>query len=123
MKIFVTGGHGFIGSRVVRQLVGKGHEVRCLVRSTSKTHRIDDLTYERFVGDVRDKASLVEGMKGTDACIHLASVSSWNEIRSDALEATIIDGTRNILEGAKLGGAKRVVFVSSAVAINGSKEP
>jgi dihydroflavonol-4-reductase len=123
MKIFVTGGHGFIGSRVVHMLIQNGHEVRCLVRATSKTHRIDGLAVQRFVGDVRDKASLVEGMKGTDACIHLASVSSWNEIRSDALEATIIDGTKNILEAAKEAGAKRVVFVSSALAVNGSKDP
>src|SRR5438067_7305285 len=110
MQIFFTGGHGFSGSRVVRQLVQQGHEVRCLVRKTSKTHRIDDLAIEKFVGDVRDHASLVEGMKGTDACIHLASVSSWNEIRSEALEATIIDGTKNIFEAAKSAGSKRVVF-------------
>jgi dihydroflavonol-4-reductase len=123
MRIFVTGGHGFIGSRVVRRLVEKGHQVRCLVRKSSKTHRIDDLPFERVMGDVREKASLVEGMKATEACIHLASVSSWTEIRSSALESTIIDGTQNILEAAKEAESKRVLFVSSAVAINGSKEP
>ena len=62
MKVFVTGGNGFIGSRVVRQLHAQGHEVRCLVRETSKTHRIDMVPFERHVGDVRDVDSLVAGM-------------------------------------------------------------
>jgi dihydroflavonol-4-reductase len=123
MQIFLTGGHGFIGSRVVRQLVAQGHEVRCLVREKSKTHRIDDLPFARFVGDVREKSTLKAAMQGAKACIHLASVSSWNEIRSPALEATIVDGTRNVLESAKEAGLERVVYVSSILGINGSSEP
>src|SRR5262245_18248192 len=123
MRIFLTGGHGFIGSRVTRLLSGRGHPVRCLLREKSKTHRIDDVTFERAKGDVRDKASLVEAMKGNDACIHLASVSSWKDIRSGALEPTIIDGTRNLLDAAKEAGVKRVVFVSSILAVNASAEP
>jgi dihydroflavonol-4-reductase len=123
MDVFLTGGHGFIGSRVVHQLAAKGHTIRCLVRASSKTHRIDDVPFKRFVGDVRDAASLVDGMRGADACIHLASVSNWTEMQSDALEATIIDGTRNILEAAKQAGLKRLVYVSSLLAVNGSKEP
>lgn len=123
MRIFLTGGHGFIGSRVTRFLSKRGHNLVCLVREKSKTHRIDDLTFERAKGDVRDKASLVAGMRGSDAVIHLASVSSWKDIRSGALEPTIIDGTRNILDAAKEAGVKRVVFVSSILAVNASTEP
>lgn len=123
MRIFLTGGHGFIGSRVTRLLLGKGHTVRCLLREKSKTHRIADLSFERASGDVREKKTLVEGMRGADACIHLASVSSWKDLRSGILEATIIDGTRNLLEAAKEAGVKRVVFVSSILAVNASKEP
>ncbi len=123
MKVFVTGGHGFIGSRVVRRLVGIGHEVRCLVRASSKTHRIDDVTWERAVGDVRDRTAVAAGMQGCDACIHLASVSSWEAMKTGAVEATIAEGTRHVLDAAKEKGARRVVFVSSAAAINGSRSP
>src|SRR5688572_21268202 len=123
MRIFLTGGHGFIGSRVTRSLITRGHDVRLLLREKSKTHRVDDLTFERARGDVRERSSLVEGMRGSDACIHLASVSSWKDLRSDLLEATIIEGTKNLLEAAREAGVKRVVFVSSILAINGSAQP
>jgi dihydroflavonol-4-reductase len=123
VKVFVTGGNGFIGSRVVRQLVAAGHDVRCLLRETSDTLRIDDLSFERFIGDVRDRASLVEGMQGADGCIHLASVSSWADMRSDALETTIIDGTRHVLDCALEAGVGRFVYISSTIAVNGSIDP
>lgn len=123
MRILVTGGHGFIGSRVVARLVASGHDVRCVVRSTSQTHRIDAIRWERAEGDVRDRAQMVSAMKDCDACIHLASISSWEAMKSDALESTILLGTRNVLEAAAEAGAKRVVFVSTAAAINGSKTP
>lgn len=123
MKIFVTGGHGFIGSRVVARLLDEGHEVRCLVRESSQTHRIDHLTWERHAGDVRDRASLEAGMQGTDAVIHLASVSSWADMRSAVLEETVLGGTENVVEAAKAAKVKRVVFVSSSMAVNATPQP
>jgi dihydroflavonol-4-reductase len=121
MKVFVTGGNGFIGSRVVRQLVEAGHEVRCLLRETSNTGRIDGLAYERHLGDVRDAASLVAGMAGCDGAIHLASLSSWEAIRSPLMREIVIDGTKNLLAAAEAAGGARVVFVSSVTAINATK--
>ena len=62
-KIFITGGNGFIGSRVVHHLIEKGIAVRCLLRSTSKTDRIDGLPFEPVIGDIRDVALLEGGME------------------------------------------------------------
>jgi dihydroflavonol-4-reductase len=123
MKVFVTGGNGFIGSRVVRQLTESGHQVTCLLRPSSKTARIDGLPYERCEGDVRDQASLETGMAGQDAVIHLASISSWAQIRSDALETVVIQGTRHAIKAAAKSNVGRFVHVSSATAINGSHTP
>ena len=123
MKVFVTGGNGFIGSRVVRSLHAQGHEVRCLVRETSKTHRIDMVPFERHIGDVRDVDSLAAGMEGCDGVIHLASISSWDQIRSPIMRTVVIDGTRNVLEAAQRSGNLRTVFVSTCAAVNGTTEP
>lgn len=123
MKVFVTGGNGFIGSRVVRQLCEAGHQVRCLLRETSDTRRIDDLDFERFYGDVRNADSLAEGMRGMDGCIHLASISAWSQMNSSVLEETILDGTRNVLDAAEKAGNVRIVYASSVIAVNASDEP
>jgi dihydroflavonol-4-reductase len=123
MKVFVTGGNGFIGSRVVRQLHAQGHQVRCLVRETSKTHRIDMVPFEPHIGDVRDVDSLVAGMDGCDGVIHLASISSWDQIRSPIMRIVVIDGTRNVMEAALRSDGLRTVFVSTCAAINGTVEP
>jgi dihydroflavonol-4-reductase len=123
LKIFVTGGNGFIGSRVVRRLCLRGHAVRCLLRPASPTRRIDDLSFERQLGDLRDRASLERGLDGCSACIHLASVSSWEEIASPDLEATVVEGTSNLLAACAGTTVKRLVYISSAAAINGSAEP
>jgi dihydroflavonol-4-reductase len=126
MKVFVTGGNGFIGSVVVRTLIAEGHSVRCLVRKTSKTDRIDGLSWERAEGDVRDAASMKAGMAGCQGVIHLASLSNWNDIDSPLMDEVVEKGTRNLLDAAlSFPPAERpkVVFVSSILAVNGSYEP
>jgi dihydroflavonol-4-reductase len=123
VRVFVTGGNGFIGSRVVRRLVGDGHDVRCLLRPSSRTHRIDDLTFERIVGDLADREALERGAADCDGCIHLAGISSWDEIASPDVEETIVGGTRRVLEAVRTVPGPRFVYVSSAAAVNGSDGP
>jgi dihydroflavonol-4-reductase len=122
MKVFVTGGHGFIGSVVVRALLAEGHTVRCLVREGSKTERIDGLAWERATGDVRDPACVAKAMEGCDGAIHLASLSNWNDIDSPLMKDVVEGGTRHILDAAAKTGA-RVVFVSSVLAVAGATTP
>jgi dihydroflavonol-4-reductase len=122
-KILVTGGNGFIGSRVVRELCARGYAVRCLLRTTSDTSRIDDLEIERVYGDVRDRASVEASMEGVAGCIHLAAVVAWSLMRSPVLEETIVEGTRNVLDAIAPNSHVRLVYVSSAIAINASHEP
>jgi dihydroflavonol-4-reductase len=126
MKVFVTGGNGFIGSVVVRKLAAEGHAVTCLLRSTSNTSRLAGARYRRADGDVRDAESLraaMTGMERGDAVIHLASLSSWDLIDSPEMKDTVLGGTRNVLEAARALGNPRVVFVSSVTAVGATARP
>jgi 8-amino-7-oxononanoate synthase len=124
-KVFVTGASGFIGARVVRALVERGIEVRCLLRPTSRTTRLDGLRYERHRGDLHDVRALERGAAGCDAVIHLACASSWSDIRraGPRLRDIAVDGTRNVLEAARKSGVRSFVHVSSVAAVNGSEVP
>ena len=123
MRVFVTGGNGFIGSVVVRRLVERGDVVRCLIRSHSQTERIDDVPFERVIGDVRDPTSLREGAAGCDAIVHLAGLSAWKDIHSPSMPEVVVGGTRNVLKAAREVDHPRVVCVSSSVAVNGTPAP
>lgn len=123
MHIFVTGGNGFIGSHVVKKLISEGHQVTCLLRQTSDTKRLNSLPYKPALGDVRDFKSILSGMTGCDSVIHLASLSSWNDIVSPKMHEIVVGGSKNVFEAAKQLGNLKTVFVSSAAAINGTDTP
>lgn len=123
MKVFVTGGNGFIGSWTVRKLIAAGHDVRCLLRPTSRTDRIDDLPIERVTGDVRDLGSVHAGMSGCDATIHLAAPGGWDADDPSTLRRVIEGGTHNVIVAAESLASHRVVIVSSTAAINASDTP
>src|SRR5579872_2228242 len=116
MKILVTGGNGFIGSVVVRDLVAAGHTVVCLLRSTSNTERVDDLPIERAEGDVRDFVSVRTAMCGCAATIHLAAPGGWGNDDPATLRQVIEGGTENVLSAAAERRGHRVVYVSSTAA-------
>jgi len=62
-------------------------------------------------------------MDGCDGTVHLAGLSSWSDIDSRALSDVVENGTRHVLDAASRLRAHRVVFVSSATAVNGSDTP
>jgi dihydroflavonol-4-reductase len=122
-RIFVTGGNGFIGSRVVRALSTRGYPVRCLLRPGSRTRRIADIQYEPHRGDILEPASLLRGMAGCAGVVHLAGIASWEHIRSPSMRQVVVEGTRHVLEAARDAGVSRTVYVSSAAAVASSAEP
>ncbi|HEY2838517.1 MAG TPA: NAD-dependent epimerase/dehydratase family protein [Pirellulales bacterium] len=123
MLVFLTGGNGFIGSSVARALVEQGHRVRCLVRANSHVDRLKDIPWQRIEGDVRDKSIVLRGMQGCDAAIHLAGPSNWGMINSPLMRDIGIKGVSNMLSAAEKQCGVRMVFVSSIVAVNGTKRP
>ncbi len=125
MRLFVTGGNGFIGSTVVRRLVEAGDEVVCLVRSSSNTARIDALgpSVARVVGDVRDADSFRVAMSQCDATIHLAAPGGWGSDSPALLRDVIEGGMRQVLDVARELGDHRTVVVSSTAAVAASSVP
>lgn len=120
-KIFLTGATGIIGRRVVEQLTGRGDLFNCLVRPGRETSGIPkELTVH---GDILDANSLRAGMQGASHVIHLAALADWEHINSPKVRETIVEGTRNVLAAAKAAGIRRVLYVSSAAAINGTHQP
>jgi len=78
VRVFVTGGTGFIGSHLIQRLARDRHELRCLVRQTSDVRLLQEVGATLITGDVTDKASMLEGMKGCDWVVHLAAVyETW----------------------------------------------
>ena len=114
MKVLVTGASGFLGSHIAEQLTKEGHEVRALVRKSSKRDFLERLGKVEFAyGSVEDAEKVAEAVKGVDAIIHSAGLV---KARSPAeFRRTNVDGTRNMVEAAKAHAPnlKRFVFVSS----------
>src|SRR5215467_13842944 len=123
MKILVTGSNGFIGSVVVRMLRARRLDVRCLVRRTSRLDRIAHLGCELVIGDLLDFSSLQAAMRDRDVVIHLAGIAKWDLIGSPLMFDVVAGGTLNVLKAAVGSGIERMVYVSSTVAVAGTREP
>src|SRR5580700_2226438 len=113
MKCFVTGATGFLGSHVAHQLHSRGAELRLLIRPSSRTENIADLTAERVIGDLRDAESLKRGMADCEFVFHVAADYRLWAVNGQELYQSNVEGTRNILQAARDSGVRRVVYTSS----------
>jgi len=98
MKYFVTGATGFLGGALAKRLRSDGHDVRAVVRDPA---RASDLAAAGAVivrGDVSDKSSMRDAMRGVDGVFHVAGWYKLGVKDRAAAVATNIDGTRNVLE-------------------------
>lgn len=113
MKTFITGATGFIGASIVRELLKNGRAVRALVRKGSDTSNLAGLDVELWQGDLRDHASLEQGLKGCDVLYHAAAdYRLWTRDPADMYRINV-DGTTAILEAALNNQLSRVVYTSS----------
>jgi dihydroflavonol-4-reductase len=113
MKALITGGNGFIGSHLAEHLVRRGHEVTCLVRKSSDLALLAGSDVRLATGDLRDKGSLLQAVRGADYVFHLAAViraGDWNTY----YESNYV-GTKNLIEVCAERGrrVRRFAFVSS----------
>jgi dihydroflavonol-4-reductase len=116
-KILVTGGSGFVGSHLVRALLKRGEDVRCLVRESSRLDNLKDLPVEFAYGDLRDTVSLGKAMNGCKRLYHCAAdYRLWAKDPNELYESNV-NGTRNIMQAAFKAGVDRVIYTSTVGAL------
>lgn len=119
MRIFVTGGNGFIGSHLVKKLLERGDTVICLVRSPEKAGELAQMGAQLVKGDITDCASLIEPLRGAEAVVHLAAVYELGPQHVRHMRAINVEGARNVLETAAELGVPKIIHVST-VAVFGN---
>src|SRR4029078_10545469 len=95
MRIFITGATGYIGQALCRRFRAEGHEVRALVRPTSRIEPLRALGVATFVGDIADRVSMREGMSGADWVVHAAAELDPSA-SDERMTATNVTGSENV---------------------------
>ena len=115
MKIFMTGGTGFIGGHVARQLRERGDDVVALVRSPEKATALRELGCELVGGDLSDAAAIAKGMAGAEAAIHAGAVYKVGVPKSEhaAMFESNVAGTERVLDAALAASVPKLVYVST----------
>lgn len=119
----VTGGSGFLGLWLTRELCRRGHRVRLLLRRPEERTDFSDLDVEAVRGDVTDPENLMRGVSGCDVVFHLAGVVGYSRAQRQLMEKVNVEGTRNVVSACLAGKVQRLVHVSSVAAIGASRTP
>ncbi|HSR93822.1 MAG TPA: NAD-dependent epimerase/dehydratase family protein [Solirubrobacterales bacterium] len=115
MKVFATGGTGFIGGTVVRQLRDRGDDVVCLVRSPEKAAKVADLGAALVSGDLGGTEAMRDGMQGCDAVVHAAAMYEVGipVKQHPAMWEANVAGTEHVMSAALEAKVPRIVYVST----------
>lgn len=119
MKVLVTGGAGYIGSVLVRQLLDKGFNVRAFDSLKFGGDALYDVmlhkNFEFIKGDIRNAEEVAQALEGIDAVAHLAAIVGDPACKkySDEAKETNWDGSVALFEAAEKAGVQRFVFAST----------
>jgi len=112
MKVLLTGGTGFVGTAIRKQLVEGGHDVRLLVRPKS-IHKLDDADrYDVVAGDVLDSHACLRAVEGMEALVHLVGIRREYPQMGTTYESLHTEATFNIFDAAKRAGVRRAILMS-----------
>jgi dihydroflavonol-4-reductase len=114
---FVTGGTGFLGGAIVQRLVALGRPVRALARSEEGARALRALGAEPVRGDVLERRTLPEAMRGCGVVYHAAGANAFCLRDTSPLFEVNVQGSLNAVHAAADAGARRVVYTSSAATL------
>jgi nucleoside-diphosphate-sugar epimerase len=118
--VFVTGGSGFIGGRLIERLCAEGHLVRALARSDTAAESVRARGAEPVPGDLADVAAMRAGADGCQLAFHAAAtLGDWG--RREDFERGNVQGTHNVLRACEDAGVRRFVHVGTEAALLAGK--
>jgi dihydroflavonol-4-reductase len=118
--ILVTGGTGFLGAYILKNLVDKGHSVRAIRRSAKLPFFIPKEIFDKVEwveGDVLDVVLLDDAMKGVESVIHSAAIVSFSKPERKKMYQVNVEGTANVVNAALQNNVQRLLHVSSIAAL------
>lgn len=115
MRVFVTGGNGFIGAAVIRRLIDRGDRVTAVVRDPASAGRLAEIGVELRDGDLSRTAAIVDAMRGSDAGIHLAGSYRVGIAPSErpAMHDANVGATLRMLDAFGTAGLDRMIVTST----------
>jgi uncharacterized protein YbjT (DUF2867 family) len=112
--IFVAGATGYLGSEICRQLISKNKNVKGLVRTTSDSNKVaylKELGVEIVEGDLKNRASLDNALRGVSAVISTVS-STLSRQEGDSIQTVDDEGQTNLVDAAVNAGVKQFIYIS-----------
>jgi dihydroflavonol-4-reductase len=119
-RVLVTGGTGFLGAYIIKELIENGYRVRAIRRSDQYPTFLPAEFFEKtewLQGDVLDVVSLDDAMEGVDAVIHSAGLVSFVGKDRERMYQVNVDGTANVVNIALEKGISRMIHISSVAAL------
>ena len=107
MKVLVTGGTGFVGPHVVRAIAERGHDLKLLVRDSTRSR---ELPGQPVVGEMTNTVSLQHAVEGVEAVVQLVAIRQGKE---EQFRRVMEQGTRDLVSAAKDAGVRRIVLMSA----------
>ena len=112
-RVLVTGGAGFVGSSVVRQVLDRGADVVALVEPGGDTSNLEGLDVEVVEGDLRDASAVDSAVSGCALVFHVAALYRFWAPDPAAFYDINVTGTRHVLDAVRAHGCERLVYTST----------
>lgn len=123
MKVVVTGANGFLGSWLTKRLIQDGYDVHIVTRKNSDLSELKNLKFTNHIGDVTESETLDPAFESAEIVFHLAGVVAYKKEHRNLMEQVNVQGTQNVVSAVQRKNVKKLLHLSSVVAIGAGFHP